>query len=54
MTRMYTPLNGNPYPLGAVKDFLAGQGKSRYIVDKQYEYLIYSQHHNGWLRKVAA
>jgi cephalosporin hydroxylase len=53
MTRMYTPLNGNPYPLGAVNDFLAGPGKGRYVVDKQYEYLIYSQHHNGWLRKVA-
>merc|ERR1719161_157859 len=52
MTRMYTPLNGNGYPLLAAEDFLKGQGKGRYVVDKQYEYLLYSQHHNGWLRKL--
>jgi len=54
MTRIYTPLNGNPYPLGAVEDFMRGQGKDRYVVDKQYEFLLYSQHHNGWLRKLKA
>jgi len=54
MTRMYTPLNGNGYPLTAAKDFVNGQGRGRYVVDKQFEYLIYSQHHNGWLRKIRA
>jgi len=52
MTRMYARMYGNPYPLGAVEDFLKGHGSGRYVVDKQYEYLLYSQHHNGWLRKV--
>eukprot|EP00401_Gymnodinium_catenatum_P066399 CAMPEP_0117621546 /NCGR_PEP_ID=MMETSP0784-20121206/87688_1 /TAXON_ID=39447 /ORGANISM="" /LENGTH=349 /DNA_ID=CAMNT_0005425471 /DNA_START=106 /DNA_END=1155 /DNA_ORIENTATION=+ len=54
MSRMYTPLNGNPYPLGAAEEFMRGQGKDRYAVDKQFEYLVYSQHHNGWLRKLKA
>eukprot|EP00927_Polykrikos_kofoidii_P042977 TRINITY_DN37032_c0_g1_i1.p1 TRINITY_DN37032_c0_g1~~TRINITY_DN37032_c0_g1_i1.p1 ORF type:complete len:381 (-),score=57.68 TRINITY_DN37032_c0_g1_i1:59-1201(-) len=53
MTRMYTPLFKDPYPLEAVEDFLQDQGKDRYVVDKQYEFLIYSQHHDGWLRKLA-
>mmetsp|Transcript_55879 Transcript_55879/g.96970 ORF Transcript_55879/g.96970 Transcript_55879/m.96970 type:complete len:332 (+) Transcript_55879:3-998(+) len=52
MTRMYTPFNKNPYPLGAVEAFMKGNGRGRYVIDKQYEYLLYSQHHNGWLRKM--
>ena len=52
MTRMYEPLNGNGYPLRAAAEFMATQGEGRYVVDKQYEYSIYSQHHNGWLKKV--
>lgn len=54
MTRMYS--HWPPYdrfPLRATEDFLSGQGQGRYVVDKQYEYLLYSQHHNGWLRKVS-
>jgi cephalosporin hydroxylase len=54
MTRMYTPLNGDGYPLTASRHFMSGQGQGRYVVDKQYEYLLYSQHHDGWLRKVRA
>eukprot|EP00929_Paragymnodinium_shiwhaense_P088084 TRINITY_DN48292_c0_g1_i1.p1 TRINITY_DN48292_c0_g1~~TRINITY_DN48292_c0_g1_i1.p1 ORF type:complete len:356 (-),score=34.80 TRINITY_DN48292_c0_g1_i1:93-1160(-) len=54
MTRMYKPLNGDGFPLGAAQDFMAGQGKGRYEVDKGYEFLLYSQHHNGFLRKVRA
>merc|ERR1712113_325858 len=51
MTRMYGA-NGNGYPLKALESFLDGQGKGRYVVDKQYEYALYSQHHNGWLKKI--
>lgn len=53
MTRMYTPQNGNGYPMGAVEEFMRGKGRGRYVIDKQYEYLLYSQHHNGFLRKIA-
>jgi len=52
MTRMYSKLYNNPYPLGSVEAFMQGQGKGRYVIDKQYEFLLYSQHHNGWLRKM--
>merc|ERR1712224_173754 len=34
MTRMYQPVFKNPYPLGAARDFLKGQGKNRYVIDK--------------------
>mmetsp|Transcript_34217 Transcript_34217/g.97209 ORF Transcript_34217/g.97209 Transcript_34217/m.97209 type:complete len:372 (-) Transcript_34217:89-1204(-) len=54
MTRMYMPSVGNPYPLGSVRDFMQTNGKDRYVIDKQYEFLLYSQHHNGWLRKLRA
>lgn len=37
----------------AIKDFLAGPGKDRWIVDKTYEFLLFSTNHNGFLRKVA-
>jgi len=53
MTRMYKPLTGNGFPLHAARDFLKGHGKGRYIIDKQYEFLLSSQHHDGFLRKVA-
>lgn len=52
MTRMYSKLFKNKYPLGAVEAFMKGQGRARYVIDKQYEFLLYSQHHNGWLRKL--
>jgi len=52
MTRMYGPVFRNPYPLGAVEEFMRGEGRGRYVIDKQYEYLLYSQHHNGWLKKI--
>lgn len=52
MTRMYKPLAGDKFPMGAVEDFMSGQGVGRYAIDKQYEFLLYSQHHNGFLRKV--
>jgi cephalosporin hydroxylase len=54
MTRMYKPLNGNGFPLDAARDFMHGQGNGRYVVDKQYEFLLSSQHHDGFLRKVRA
>lgn len=52
MTRMYSTVFNNKYPLGSVESFMKGQGKGRYVIDKQYEYLLYSQHHNGWLKKL--
>ena len=32
--------------------FLEKQGKGRYVRDNQWEYLLYSQHHGGFLRKI--
>jgi len=52
MTRMYSKHFNNKYPLGAVQDFMQTTGRGRYVIDKQYEFLLYSQHHNGWLRKM--
>lgn len=54
MTRMYSEAVKNGYPLRAAEDFLNTQGKGRYKVDRRYEYALYSQHHNGWLRKMTA
>mmetsp|Transcript_94553 Transcript_94553/g.216290 ORF Transcript_94553/g.216290 Transcript_94553/m.216290 type:complete len:381 (-) Transcript_94553:81-1223(-) len=54
MTRMYSKTFGNGYPLQSARDFVAGQGKGRYVIDKQFEYLLYSQHHDGYLRKIKA
>lgn len=54
MTRMYSKVFNNQYPLGSVETFMSTQGKGRYVIDKQYEFLLYSQHHNGWLRKLRA
>lgn len=52
MTRIYEPATKNGYPLRAVEKFLLTQGKNRYAIDKQFEHGLYSQHHNGWLRKM--
>mmetsp|Transcript_36937 Transcript_36937/g.84472 ORF Transcript_36937/g.84472 Transcript_36937/m.84472 type:complete len:420 (-) Transcript_36937:104-1363(-) len=38
--------------LEAVHEFLDGQGKGRYAIDKRYEYQLFSHHHNGFLRKM--
>eukprot|EP00397_Hematodinium_sp_SG-2012_P013575 GEMP01013790.1.p1 GENE.GEMP01013790.1~~GEMP01013790.1.p1 ORF type:complete len:457 (+),score=74.92 GEMP01013790.1:487-1857(+) len=53
MTRMYSEWAKNGYPLRAAEDFMKTQGRGRYKVDKRYEYSLYSQHHNGWLRKTS-
>jgi len=39
-------------PGAAVKTFLENQGRDRYVRDNQWEYLLYSQHHGGFLRKI--
>mmetsp|Transcript_13208 Transcript_13208/g.32950 ORF Transcript_13208/g.32950 Transcript_13208/m.32950 type:complete len:406 (-) Transcript_13208:8-1225(-) len=40
--------------LEAVHEFLDGQGKGRYAIDKRYEYQLFSHHHDGFLRKMRA
>ena len=52
MTRIYEPTTKNGYALRAVEKFLSAQGKDRFVIDKQFEHGLYSQHHNGWLRKL--
>jgi len=52
MTRMYSETMGNGYPLRAAEEFMRTQGKGRYVVDKKFEYSLYSQHHNGFLKKL--
>ena len=52
MTRIYEPTTTNGYALRAVEKFLSTQGKDRFVIDKQFEHGLYSQHHNGWLRKL--
>ena len=52
MTRIYEPSTKSGYPLRAVEKFLETQGKDRYVIDKQFEHGLYSQHHNGWLKKL--
>jgi len=36
-----------------VAAFLQGKGAGRYVIDKRYEFMLFSVHHNGWLKKVA-
>jgi cephalosporin hydroxylase len=52
MTRIYESTTTNGYALRAVEKFLLTQGKSRYVIDKQFEHGLYSQHHHGWLKKL--
>lgn len=42
-----------PGPLAAVRQFLNGPGKGRFVIDRGWEYFLYSQHHKGFLRRVA-
>ena len=41
---------GRKGPMWASKKFL--KSNSGFVVDNQYGYMLYSQHHNGFLRKV--
>ena len=37
-------------PMRSVDEFLAKHGSS-FVIDRRFEYFLYSQHHRGWLRK---
>jgi len=37
----------------AVKNFLASPaGKGRFVLDKTFEYLLFSHHHNGFMQRL--
>lgn len=38
-------------PLAAIDDFLASEKGSDFVTDRNFEYLLYSQHHKGFLRR---
>lgn len=39
-------------PLDAVHDFLAEEPEGVWQQDKQREYMLYSQHADGWLKRL--
>ena len=40
---------GSHGPHGAVREFLASEGKDLFVIDRGREYFLFSQHSNGWL-----
>lgn len=52
-TKLSRMRGGRYSTLEAVEDFLASEGRDRFVVDKTFEYLLFSHHHNGFMQRVA-
>lgn len=52
-TKLSRMRGGRYSTLEAVEDFLASEGRGRFVVDKTFEYLLFSHHHNGFMQRVA-
>ena len=45
-------IRGRPHARAAVQAFLQSEDGQHFELDTEREYLLYSQHHGGWLRRV--
>mmetsp|Transcript_45587 Transcript_45587/g.90393 ORF Transcript_45587/g.90393 Transcript_45587/m.90393 type:complete len:418 (+) Transcript_45587:130-1383(+) len=52
-TKLSRMRGGRYSTLEAVEDFLASEGRGRFVIDKTFEYLLFSHHHNGFMQRVA-
>lgn len=53
-TKLSRMRGGRYQTMEAVEEFLASPaGRGRFVVDKGFEYLLFSHHHNGFLQRIA-
>merc|ERR1719454_1257599 len=54
-TKLSRMRGGRYQTLEAVRNFLATPaGRGRFVVDKTFEYLLFSHHHNGFMQRIAS
>lgn len=52
-TKLSRMLGGRYNTMEAVTEFLQEEGKGKFEIDKRFEFLLFSHHHNGFLQRVA-